>query len=88
MSEPREFWISLGDECDDIVWRNHPKNEHYNFHVIEYSAYAELERKLEIATKALSQQAQGFIEYEDGIKIFFSEYTHQQFAKEALEALK
>lgn len=44
---PREFWISLGEDCDDIVWRCHPKNEHYNFHVIEKSAYDTLQAELD-----------------------------------------
>ena len=45
--KPSEFWLKLGNECDDIVWHT-PVNEN-TIHVIEYSAYQESQEKLNIA---------------------------------------
>lgn len=45
MEKPREFWIELGNECDDIVWHK-PVNER-TIHVIEYSAYKHAQYKVE-----------------------------------------
>lgn len=47
--KPREFWIEIGNECDDIVWQS-PVNENA-IHVIEYSAYEALKAENESLKK-------------------------------------
>lgn len=49
--KPREFWLELGNECDDIVW-NLPVNEN-TIHVIEYSAYEEVKEQNEKLIKMI-----------------------------------
>ena len=49
--KPREFWLELGHECDDIVW-NSPVNEN-TIHVIEYLAYEEVKEQNEKLIKMI-----------------------------------
>ncbi len=43
--KPREWWISIGHECDDIVWHS-PVNDD-TIHVVEYFSYQELKKENE-----------------------------------------
>ena len=54
MSKPKELWISLGEK-EHVIWPYHPRNEHFNYHVIEHSAYKELEVRLQKAIEALNK---------------------------------
>jgi len=65
MDKPIEFWIcspdtnSVGIDNNAVVWHRKPSSivsvSYPVFHVIEYSAYAELEAKLRIAEGKLEK---------------------------------
>lgn len=47
MRKHHEYWLELGSECDDIVWRKKPTDCH-TIHVIDYKAYKKLQTEYDI----------------------------------------
>jgi len=70
----REFWLELGNECDDIVWHK-PVSERA-IHVIEKRAYDALAKELEKANAAL-----------DSISSYAKDVKHLTDLREERDAL-
>jgi hypothetical protein len=57
MRKHHEYWLELGSECDDIVWRKKPTDCH-TIHVIDHRAYSSMMKEHAMMKAALEHYAQ------------------------------
>jgi hypothetical protein len=54
-----EYWLELGSECDDIVWRKKPSElVSRAIHVIDYKAYSSMMKEHALMKASLEFYAQ------------------------------
>ena len=91
-NKSQEFWLEIGNDCDDVVWWRRPVNEK-TIHVIEYKAYEDLKTKHERALKALMFAEvwleKASVSYQDGPGMFIARQFDDRIydARKALEVL-
>jgi len=60
MKKPKGYWIEFNDDKSDVVYDYNQRGfipKETDIHVVEYSAYQELEQKLNKAIEALKYYA-------------------------------
>jgi len=57
LKKHHEYWLELGSECDDIVWRKEPTDCHA-IHVIDYRAFKSMMTEHALMKSALEYYSQ------------------------------